>query len=83
MEYIMRNKASFCGSVLLFAGDFQKVLSVVLSGSKAKIVNVWVKSYFLYHKFQIVRLIENMTLQALLQDFFYLILSDTVSTIPS
>lgn len=66
MKNIKQNRILFGLNVLLFDGDFRRILPVVPFSSRVHIVNTFVKSSFLYHNSQTILLIENMRLQSLL-----------------
>ena len=54
----------FGGITMVFGGDFQQILPVVLHGSRAEIVNASLCMSYLWRHMQVLKLRTNMRLQS-------------------
>ena len=56
----MESAEPFGGKVIVLAGDFRQLPTVLPRGTRAQIVSASIKKSYLWPKFRILRLIENM-----------------------
>jgi len=68
LQDLMNNTFPFGGKVVILSGDFRQILPVVPGGSRAQVVNACFRTSALYDKCKVLRLTENMRLQALRDD---------------
>nr|GEZ80871.1 hypothetical protein CTI12_AA250730 [Tanacetum cinerariifolium] len=52
----------FGGKVVLFGGDFRKILPVITNGGRQDVVNATINSFYLWEKYTVLRLTVNMRL---------------------
>uniref|UniRef100_A0A0R0GBR8 ATP-dependent DNA helicase n=1 Tax=Glycine max TaxID=3847 RepID=A0A0R0GBR8_SOYBN len=57
----------FGGKVIVFGGDFRKILSVIPRGSHSDIINATINSSYLWSCYEVLRLTKNIRLKANLQ----------------
>ena len=57
---LMENVEPFGGKVIVLAGDFRQLPTVLPRATRAQIVSASIKKSYLWPKFRILRLIENM-----------------------
>ncbi|KAL2951286.1 hypothetical protein AAZX31_19G039700, partial [Glycine max] len=63
VKHNSKDNKIFGGKVMVFGGDFRKILPVIPRGSRSDIVNATINSSYLWDHCQILRLTKNMRLQ--------------------
>ena len=60
----------FEGLLIVFGGDFKQILSVIVKGSHAEIIDACMQWSQLWHSFKVLKLIENMQLNTYMKAKF-------------
>ena len=63
LQDLMENKEPFGGKILVLAGDFRQLPTVIPKASRAQIIKASIKKSYLWKNFKVMRLIDNMRIK--------------------